>query len=146
MMEGVGVSHGVQQSASVLERFYSAGPLISSNTVSLLQDMEGSEAEAAAMQEEDGAGEGEERKNGVMSSLRSPIAGDLASPHHYIDCLITKAKHCDTSSASSHSLVSSTQTYVAIKVSRAGRGEGREGTGKLWGLRRGEAMNVCSQV
>ena len=106
MMEGMGISHTVRQPASALERFYTGGPLIGSNGVTLLQGVENSGTESALMQD------GEEVKNGVMSSLRSPIAGDLASP-----------QHC----APSSSLISSTPTYVAIKVGREGEG-GREGS------------------
>ena len=96
MMEGMGLSHGgVRQPASALERFYTGGPLMGSNGVTLLQSVENSDTDSAVMQD------GEEMKNGVMSSLRSPIAGDLASP-----------QHC----APSSSLISSTPTYVAIKV------------------------------
>ncbi len=105
MMEGVGISHGVQQSASALERYYSSG------AVSLLQgsDVESSTTTTLVMQE---GGEGEEMKNGVMASLRSPIAGDLASPQHYIP----------SSSSAPYSLISLTQASVAIKVR-----EGQEG-------------------
>lgn len=105
MMEGMGISHGMRQPATALERFYTAGPLIGSNGVTLLQGMDNSDAESAVNVMQDR----EEMKNGVMSSLRSPIAGDLASP-----------QHCAPSS-SSHALISSTPTYVAIKVGRAVR-------------------------
>ena len=105
-MESVqGISHGVQQSASALERFYSSGSLISSHGVSVLQGVEGTDAETTVLQE---SGEGEEMKNGVMSSLRSPIAGDLASPQqHYIPSSTPRPHNSSTQSS-----------YVAIKVRR----------------------------
>lgn len=73
--------------------------------ISLLQNLPDSavsEGETELMQE----GHEGEKKNGefrIMTSLRSPIAGDLASPQHYI--------------ASTQALVASPQSHLTIKVS-----------------------------